>query len=438
MATGQSIIFCVGTDSESVMIFETDADRTLNDVYGGTPVNGGKIFVGWRISGTVYPGDTTTVDTLFNGDYITFNSFVATAVFEWASDTMLVSPDSLETVADSIRAKSGKTDALAFPDGFKSAVEGLPTTTVDGTAVTEDLALKRTSGDVRLADLPAAFYNGCAVASNSRIHILGGSLGTSGTGHYVYDGTSWASTKVIPFTFTGSNGCCCVPSGAGRGVHVISSSSHYAYEYSVSGNAALANTWTNVGTPPYSDTNVTVAVNDGYIHMLGGANHSTSHYRLRPGKGWTGVKAVPYACTGCRAVAYTDGKLHIFGADSSANNANRRHCVYDETANTWTNSGDIPPIACTNVSAVAVGSLIYMYGGGTSNSSRQARVVYDGSTWTRLPNMTVKHSNVGNAAVLYDGAVHLLGSDYSPTSGEGLAYSSMHLLPDMPYLTEQS
>ena len=33
----------------------------------------------------------------------------------------------LASVADSIRAKAGTTDQMAFPDGFKSAVEGIQT-----------------------------------------------------------------------------------------------------------------------------------------------------------------------------------------------------------------------------------------------------------------------------------------------------------------------
>lgn len=44
----------------------------------------------------------------------------------------------LASVADSIRAKAGTTDQMAFPDGFKSAVEGIQT---GGTVIPDNARL---------------------------------------------------------------------------------------------------------------------------------------------------------------------------------------------------------------------------------------------------------------------------------------------------------
>lgn len=43
------------------------------------------------------------------------------------ADQYIANSADLTTVADSIRAKTGRTELLAFPTGFASAVEGIPT-----------------------------------------------------------------------------------------------------------------------------------------------------------------------------------------------------------------------------------------------------------------------------------------------------------------------
>lgn len=48
----------------------------------------------------------------------------------------IVQKESLETVADSIRAKAGISEKLVFPDGWKAAVEGITGGAPDGSAVT--------------------------------------------------------------------------------------------------------------------------------------------------------------------------------------------------------------------------------------------------------------------------------------------------------------
>ena len=77
----------------------------------------------------------------------------------------------LESVADSIRTKAGKTEKLAFPDGFKSIVDGISTgvtvqvktgtvTGVSGTAKTVNLGFKP----------DAVFFTGTDPSYNTKIH----------------------------------------------------------------------------------------------------------------------------------------------------------------------------------------------------------------------------------------------------------------------------
>ena len=60
----------------------------------------------------------------------------------------------MKSVADAIRAKTGTTDLLAWPDGFKAAVEGIQTG--GGGGSTSDVTMK----DVNFYD-----YDGTLVAS---------------------------------------------------------------------------------------------------------------------------------------------------------------------------------------------------------------------------------------------------------------------------------
>lgn len=54
---------------------------------------------------------------------------------------------SLTAVADAIRAKTGGSEALSFPDGFSAAIAGIETgiDTSDATATAEDLASGKTA-----------------------------------------------------------------------------------------------------------------------------------------------------------------------------------------------------------------------------------------------------------------------------------------------------
>ena len=52
----------------------------------------------------------------------------------------------MKSVADAIRAKAGTTDLLAWPDGFKAAVEGIQTGGGGGDEGCQFLRLRRDAG----------------------------------------------------------------------------------------------------------------------------------------------------------------------------------------------------------------------------------------------------------------------------------------------------
>ena len=71
----------------------------------------------------------------------------------------IVQDTSLATVADAIRAKAGISEKLEFPLGWKAAVEGIQTGTVDGLIVTA-----RASGII--PDNPRGFANSTVNLAN--------------------------------------------------------------------------------------------------------------------------------------------------------------------------------------------------------------------------------------------------------------------------------
>ena len=97
----------------------------------------------------------------------------------------------MKSVADAIRAKAGTTDMLAWPDGFKSAVEGIQTGGGGGT--TSDAAMK----DVNFYD-----YDGTLVASYTLAEAQALTAFPNGPTHdgLTFQGWNWSLEKIHSLT----------------------------------------------------------------------------------------------------------------------------------------------------------------------------------------------------------------------------------------------
>ena len=97
----------------------------------------------------------------------------------------------MKSVADAIRAKAGTTDLLAWPDGFKSAVEGIQTGGGGGT--TSDVAMK----DVNFYD-----YDGTLVASYTLAEAQALTALPDGPTHdgLTFQGWNWSLEKIHALT----------------------------------------------------------------------------------------------------------------------------------------------------------------------------------------------------------------------------------------------
>ena len=97
----------------------------------------------------------------------------------------------MKSVADAIRAKAGTTDMLAWPDGFKAAVEGIQTGGGGGT--TSDVAMK----DVNFYD-----YDGTLVASYTLAEAQALTTLPDGPTHdgLTFQGWNWSLEKIHALT----------------------------------------------------------------------------------------------------------------------------------------------------------------------------------------------------------------------------------------------
>ena len=97
----------------------------------------------------------------------------------------------MKSVADAIRAKTGTTDLLAWPDGFKAAVEGIQTG--GGGGSTSDVAMK----DVNFYD-----YDGTLVASYTLAEAQALTTLPDGPTHdgLTFQGWNWSLEKIHALT----------------------------------------------------------------------------------------------------------------------------------------------------------------------------------------------------------------------------------------------
>ena len=85
---------------------------------------------------------------------------------------------------------------------------------------------------------------------------------------------------------------------------------------------------------PYSFYNGSAVVYDNELHILGGSDSQTSHYKLNGSK-WTSVSTLPYSFYGGGAVVYNN-EIHILGGDGNKTG----HYKWD--ASSWTSVSTLP------------------------------------------------------------------------------------------------
>ena len=117
----------------------------------------------------------------------------------------------MKSVADAIRAKAGTTDLLAWPDGFKVAVEGIQTGGGGGT--TSDVAMK----DVNFYD-----YDGTLVASYTLAEAQALTALPDGPTHdgLTFQGWNWSLEKIHALTRSMNVGAMYITNDGATRLHI--------------------------------------------------------------------------------------------------------------------------------------------------------------------------------------------------------------------------
>lgn len=109
------------------------------------------------------------------------------------------------------------------------------------------------------------------------------------------------------------------------------------------------------------------------------------------------------------------GKLHMIGGNGYAT----RHEIYDDETNTWTLQPQLPFYSEKSV-IVPHGDLLHVFGSDSSSYSTM-HYIYDGTTWTKLQNISDYVS--GGCGCVYDDYIYLVTTSayiysYNTTTGE--------------------
>lgn len=180
----------------------------------------------------------------------------------------------LTSVADAIRAKSGQTGQLIYPDGFASAVAGIKKAPTTPYMEAEYVAVEDggiTSHYIKRAKL----YNHTAVyayefanqynlnsldfsdASNNITTIEGGAFSFSGIGTIILPGSV---TRVADFAFSNVRGVNSVTPVIKLN-EGLSSIGNYAFNYAgIAGEMEIPSTVTKIGEYCFGDTGITTVI----------------------------------------------------------------------------------------------------------------------------------------------------------------------------------
>lgn len=216
--------------------------------------------------------------------------------------------------------------------------------------------------------LPLAFYTCYAVVYRGEIHLLGGEIyGSYYKYHYKFNGKSWESVSTIPSS--GVKGACVINDE----IHIITMSNHYKWD---------GNEWTLVSTLPIDVTAGSIVVKfNNEIHILG-FESGTKHYKW-DGTSWVSVSTIPYSVKYGSAVEYNN-QLHLFGGEYQ--NAFTKHSVWDGTS--WVEQTSLSERA-NNSNCVVKDNKIYLFVGRAIDRKTSGFMVYDGTEWSSVTNMTI-------------------------------------------------
>ena len=187
----------------------------------------------------------------------------------------------------------------------------------------------------------------------------------------------------------------------------------------------------SVSTLPYSFYGGSAVMLNGEIHILGGANSTTNHYKW-DGTNWTSVSTLPYNFVNGSAVVL-NGEIHILGSNYSTSYY-KYH--YKWNGSSWISVSTLP-YDFYNGAAVVLNNEIHILGGSSNGSYRTNHYKWDGTSWTSVS--TLPYQFRGGSVVVFDNEIHILGSSSSSATykyhykWDGTSWTSVSSLPYIFY-----
>ena len=158
----------------------------------------------------------------------------------------------------------------------------------------------------------------------------------------------------------------------------------------------------NLGTIPYSFYHGSAVVYNNEIHILGGLNGSTNHYKWN-GSSWSKASnKLPFSFYyGC-AVIYNN-EIHILGSGS----ASRSHHKWNGSS--WVSVSTLP-YDFSSSSAVVCNNKIHILGSGYNNYNK-AHYSFDGSSWKQ--ELSLPYPFIYGTAAAFNNEIYILGGNES-------------------------
>ena len=180
-------------------------------------------------------------------------------------------------------------------------------------------------------------------------------------------------------------------------IHMLGGIDNKTAHYKYNGSS-----WEEVSTLPYNFYYGSAVVWNNEIHILGGSDNKTAHYKYN-GSSWEEVSTLPYELHDGAAVVLNN-EIHMLGGL----NGKTKHYKYNGSS--WEEVSTLP-YELYKGSAVVLNNEIHMLGG---LGGQKKHYKYNGSSWEEVS--TLPYVFYQGAAVVYDNRIHILGSFYS---GEG-------------------
>jgi uncharacterized protein (TIGR03437 family) len=193
------------------------------------------------------------------------------------------------------------------------------------------------------------------------------------------------------------------------------------------------NSWTSAAPLPIATNHNAAAIVAGKLYAFGGTSNRAFVYN-RQSNSWSDVAPMIFQHGNTPAVGVINDKIYVAGGTGPGMNQNEVE-VYDPAANRWTQLASMN-VPRNHTAGGVINGKLYVAGGRGSASSANALEVYDppNNTWTRLPNMPTGRSGIGAGVV--NGEFYVFGGELPRLFSEVEVFNpltnSWQSLPPMP------